>query len=106
MALIDAGCIYAGETLARDLERYADARLLGARTAGSSSSKRQWTFPSGIATVTFSTRTRWRTDGQPIEFNGIEPHTALEAVPKEVAQGLNPEIRRAEEYLAKASVGN
>lgn len=98
--LLDAGCISAGETLARDLARYADARLLGARTAGSSSSKRQWTFPSGIASVTFSTRGRSRTDGQPIEFNGIAPDVELEAVPEEVAQGLNSEIRRAEEYLA------
>jgi hypothetical protein len=98
--LLDAGCISAGETLARDLARSADARLLGARTAGSSSSKRQWTFPSGIASVTFSTRSRWRSDGQPIEFNGIAPDVELEAVPEEVAQGLNSEIRRAEEYLA------
>src|SRR5512143_3250484 len=45
--LLDAGCISAGETLARDLARNADARLIGARTAGASSSKRQWTFPSG-----------------------------------------------------------
>ena len=98
--LLDAGCISAGETLARDLARHANARLLGARTAGSSSSKRQWAFPSGIASVTFSTRSRWRNDGQPIEFNGIAPDVELEAVPEEVAQGLNSEIRRAEEYLA------
>jgi C-terminal processing protease CtpA/Prc len=98
--LLDAGCISAGETLARDLARHANARLLGARTAGSSSSKRQWTFPSGIASVTFSTRSRWGKDSQPIEFNGIAPDVELEAVPEEVAQGLNSEIRRAEEYLA------
>lgn len=98
--LLDAGCISAGETLARDLAHNAGARLLGARTAGSSSSKRQWTFPSGIASVTFSTRSRWRNDRQPIEFNGIAPDVELEAVPEEVAQGLNSEIRRAEEYLA------
>ena len=103
--LLDAGCISAGETLARDLARSADARLLGARTAGSSSSKRQWTFPSGIASLTFSTRSRWRNDGQPIEFNGIAPDIELEAVPEEVAQGVNSEIRRAEEYLAGAVSG-
>ncbi len=98
--LIDAGCISAGETLARDLAKTAEARLFGAHTAGSSSSKRQWTFPSGIASVTFSTRSRWRNDGQPVEFNGVAPDVELEAVPEEVAQGLNSEIRRAEEYLA------
>jgi hypothetical protein len=98
--LIDAGCISAGETLARDLARHAGARLLGSPTAGSSSSKRTWTFPSGIASVTFSTRSRWRTDGQPIEFNGIVPDVEIEAVPEEVARGLNSEILRAEEHLA------
>jgi C-terminal processing protease CtpA/Prc len=100
VALIDAGCISAGETLARDLAQLAGARLMGSRTAGASSSKRQWQFPSGIASVTFSTRSRWRGDGQPIEFNGITPDEEIEAVPEEVAQGLNSEILRAEAYLS------
>ncbi len=77
------------------------ARLIGSRTAGASSSKRQWSFPSGVGTVTFSTRSRWRADGQPIEFNGIQPDEEVEAVPEEVACGLNSEILRAEEYLAR-----
>lgn len=101
VALIDAGCISAGETLARDLARFAEARLMGSKTAGASSSKRQWTFPSGMATVTLSTRSRWRHDGQPIEFNGIAPEVEIEAVPEEVARGQNSEIRQAEEYIAK-----
>jgi len=100
--LIDAGCMSAGETLARDLARLAEARLLGSRTAGSSSAKREWAFPSGVATVTFSTRSRWRNDRKPIEFNGIEPDEEVEAVPEEVARGLNSAICRAEEYLRKA----
>ncbi len=99
--IIDAGCFSAGETLARDLARCADARLFGSRTAGASSAKRTWTFPSGITSVTFSRRSRWRNDGQPIEFNGIEPHEKVEAVPEEVAKGLNSAICRAEEYLTK-----
>jgi len=103
VALIDAGCISAGETLARDLAQLAGARLMGSRTAGASSSKRQWQFPSGMATVTFSTRSRWRNDGQPIEFNGIAPDEEIEAVPEEVARGLNSEILRVEEYLLRAA---
>ena len=103
VALIDAGCISAGETLARDLAQLAGAHLMGSRTAGASSAKRQWPFPSGIATVTFSTRSRWRGDGQPIEFNGIAPDAEIEAVPEEVARGLNSEILRAEEYLVRAA---
>ncbi len=87
VAIIDAGCISAGETLARDLVELAGARLIGSRTAGASSSKRQWQFPSAIGTVTFSTRSRWRGDGQPIEFNGITPVEEIEAVPEEVQRG-------------------
>jgi hypothetical protein len=105
VALTDAGCISAGETLARDLARIAGARLLGARTAGASSSKRQWQFPSGIASVTFSVRSRWRGDGQPIEFNGIVPDAEIEAVPEEVARGLNSEILRAQEFMRKVGDG-
>jgi len=101
VGLIDAGCISAGETLARDLAQHAQARLLGSRTAGASSSKRTWAFPSGIAKVRFSVRSRWRSDGQPIEYNGIAPDVEVEAVPEEVAQGLNSEILRAEESLRR-----
>ncbi|MBC8405333.1 MAG: hypothetical protein H8E15_08915 [Planctomycetes bacterium] len=95
----DAGCISAGETLIRDFIRYAEAHFIGTPTAGSSSSKKEWQFPSGIATVKFSTRSRFGPDGEPIEFNGIKPHTIVEAVPEEVLAGKNSEILRAVEYL-------
>ena len=99
--LIDAGCISAGETLARDFRRYSGARLFGTKSAGSSSSKRQWKFPSGIAVVSFSQRSRWRSDRKPIEFNGIDPDELVEPVPEEVAAGINSAIRRAEEHLIR-----
>lgn len=99
--LIDAGCMSAGETLARDLVQAAQAKLFGSATAGASSSKRVWQFPSGVASVVMATRSRWRADGQPIEFNGIVPDVEVEAVPEEVAKGLNSEILRAQEYLAQ-----
>jgi len=98
-AILDAGCISAGETVARDLVKLAEARLFGARTAGSSTSKRSWEFPSGIATVRFSRRSRFGPDGRPIEFNGIAPHVEVEAVPEEVLAGKNSEILRAEEWI-------
>ena len=97
--LIDSGTISAGETLARDFRREAKAKLLGQKTAGCSSSKRQWTFPSGIATISMARRSRWRNDRKPIEFNGIEPDIYIEPIPKEVAEGKNSEIERAMEYL-------
>jgi hypothetical protein len=98
--IIDAGCTSAGETMARDLVRYANARLFGSPTAGSSSSKRTWSFPSGLATLSLPRRSRWGISGRPIEFNGIRPDENVEAVPEEVQGGLNSAILKAEEYLA------
>jgi C-terminal processing protease CtpA/Prc len=100
--IIDAGCVSAGETVARDLARHAEARLFGSTTAGSSSSKRTWAFPSGIASITMSTRSRWRNDGEPIEFNGIVPDVLVECTPEEVALGWNSALLRAKEYLREA----
>lgn len=97
--LIDAGCISAGETLARDFRRYADARLFGSTSGGSSSSKRTWSFPSCIASIQFPVRSRWRSDGKPIEFNGIDPDVEVEAVPEELRAGKNSAILRAHEYI-------
>ena len=97
--IIDAGCISAGETLARDFVNYADGRIFGTVSAGSSSSKKDWTFPSGIATVKFSTRSRSGIDGKVIEFHGITPHEVTEVVPEEALTGENSSIKRAEEYL-------
>ncbi len=38
-------------------------------------------------------------DGQPIEYQGIEPDEYVEALPEDVARGLNTCIRCAEQYL-------
>jgi C-terminal processing protease CtpA/Prc len=100
--IIDAGCISAGETFARDLRQYAGAKLFGETTAGASSSKYTWAFPSGIATVTLPSRSRWRADGEPIEFNGITPDFLVEANPEDVAAGHNTAIESARQYLEKA----
>lgn len=99
--LIDAGCISAGETLARDLTRICGARLFGEATAGASSAKRQWSFPSGLATLMLSVRGRAGTDGKTIEFNGVTPDETVEAVPEEVQAGKNSTVLRAEEFLSK-----
>jgi hypothetical protein len=97
--ITDAGCISAGETLARDFVNIAEAQIFGTVSAGSSSSKKNWTFPSGIATVKFSTRSRSGLDGKVIEFYGITPHEITEVVPEEALAGENSSIKRAEEYL-------
>lgn len=99
VVIIDAGCASAGETLARDFRRCANAFIIGTKTAGSSSSKSSWTFPSGIATLTIPVRSRWRSDGQPIEFNGIDPDLVVNAVPEELKSGKNSAILRAHQYI-------
>lgn len=101
--LLDAGCISAGETLARDLITLAGARSFGETSAGASSAKREWSFPSGIATIRFSTRSRSGPGGTPLEFHGIVPDVLVEAVPEEAQAGRNSAILRAEEYLQSGS---
>lgn len=100
--IIDAGCMSAGETFARDLRATAGATLFGTPTAGSSSSKYTWTFPSGIATVRLPSRSRWRADGEPIEYNGIAPDIEVEPDPADVAAGRNTAIERARAFLEEA----
>ena len=102
--IVDAGCMSAGETLARDFQVGAKAKVFGQASAGASSAKRTWTFPSGIASVVIPTRSRGRADGKLIEFNGIEPDVALEADPEEVRAGKNSEILRAEAYFLEQPV--
>jgi len=97
--IIDAGCVSAGETLARDFRTKAHARLFGQLTAGSSSSKYSWSFPSGIATLSLPTRSRFRADRKPIEFHGITPDEIVHPVPDDLQEGVNTCIRRAEAWL-------
>ncbi len=99
--IIDAGSVSAAETFSRDLVNVCKARVFGARTAGSSSSKKVWRFPSGIASIRYSVRSRSGVGGQPIEFHGIEPDVELEADPEDVAAGRNTEIVAALAWLKK-----
>lgn len=108
--LIDAGCFSAGETFARDLVHQAGARLFGRTTAGSSTSKRRWELPSGLATFTLPTRSRYGVSiggkRRLIEFHGIDPDVVVEAVPEEVAAGKNSAILRAEAWIRGEAGGD
>lgn len=92
--LIDAGCISAGETFARDLVEKANAKLYGQTTAGSSSTKKVVELWDGKLHVRFSIGTR-RGLGKTIEFHGIAPHVDVEANPDEVLAGKNSTLERA-----------
>lgn len=99
--LLDPGCISAGETVARDFKKERNATLFGETTAGSSTQKRTFAFPSGVAALQYSVRSRFGPGGIAIEFNGVAPDVALEADPDEVRAGKNTEIERATEWILK-----
>lgn len=98
--LVDAGCISAGETFARDLYRHAKARVFGQTSAGSSSTKKVVDLLGGKLQVRYSVGTRSGIQ-KSIEFWGIEPHVPVEADPEEVRAGKNSTLERALEYLRK-----
>lgn len=100
IALIDGGTVSAGETFARDLVTLGRAKLYGSRTAGSSGKKRVWKSANGKIAVRYTYRS-FTGLKKPIEFHGIEPDIAVEAVPEEVAAGKNSAIERALERLTK-----
>ncbi len=99
--IIDSGTVSAGETFARDLVNQCGAKLYGQRTAGASSTKDEFTFPSGLATIRYSVGTRGSYDGTPIEYNGVKPHVELEPDPRVLAQGKNYEIEYVRAMLIK-----
>lgn len=99
--ITDAGCISAGETMIRDLVGIHEARVFGTTSAGSSSSKKSWEFPSKIATIVYSTRSRGGLEGKPIEFNGIAPHEEVEPRSEDMLAGRNTEILAAEAWILK-----
>jgi len=57
-------------------------------------------FPSGIAKVRLSTRTRSGLDGKGIEFLGIEPHERVEYEPEDLRAGEDTFVLRARAWLA------
>ena len=97
--IIDGGTISAGETFARDLAEDQSARLFGETTSGASSTKQEFTLPSGFATIRYSTGTRRGLRGKSIEFHGIEPHEVVTPDPADLFAGKNTEIERAKAWL-------
>ena len=102
-AIIDGGCVSAGETFTRDLVQICKARTFGGVTAGSSSSKQVFEFPSGIAKIRYSVRSRTGPDGKGIEYRGILPDKPVEADPELLAQGKNTGLEAALAWVAAES---
>ena len=104
VVIIDAGVRSAGETVAGMFKEERRAYVIGETpTAGMSSQKVRLQLPSGLCSVNFSVRSNMSryNDRRGIEGIGIPPHETVPYDPRELARGIDTQIRRAEELLAK-----
>ena len=103
VVIVDAGVASAGETVAGMFKEDGRAYMIGdSPTAGMSSSKQTVPVPSGLFSVyvsVFSNKARFN-KGKGIEGIGVQPHEIVPYDPKELAGGVDTQIRRAEELLA------
>jgi C-terminal processing protease CtpA/Prc len=102
VVIADAGTRSAGETIAGMFKEDGRGYLIGdSPTAGMSSQKTTIPVPSGLFAVTFavaSNKGRFN-NGQGIEGIGVPPNELVPYSPAELAQGVDTQIRRAEELL-------
>lgn len=102
VVIVDAGVRSAGETVAGMFKEDGRAYMIGdAPTAGMSSQKATATVPSGLFTVRFSigsNKGRFN-GGKGIEGIGVPPHELTPYEARDLASGVDTQIRRAEELL-------
>jgi C-terminal processing protease CtpA/Prc len=102
VVIFDAGVASAGETVGGMFKEDGRAYAIGdSATAGMSSSKKTLTVPSGLITVrvsVFSNKARFN-GGRGIEGIGVPPNEIVPYNAKELANGTDTQIRRAEELL-------
>ena len=94
----------AGETVGGMFKEDGRAYMIGdAPTAGMSSSKKTLPVPSGLFSAyysVYSNKARFN-KGRGIEGVGVPPNEVVEYDAKDLAAGVDTQIRRAEELLAK-----
>jgi hypothetical protein len=104
VVIVDAGCVSAGETGAGIFKEDGRAYMIGeSPTAGMSSQKTEIELPSGLFTLYVSVgsnKSRFNA-GKGIEGIGVIPHEIVEYSPKDLANGVDTLIARAEALLAK-----
>ena len=104
VVIVDAGVCSAGETVAGQFKEDGRAYMIGdSPTAGMSSQKTEFEVPSGLVKVRFavaSNKGRFN-GGKGIEGIGVPPDELVPYVPDELRKGVDTQIRRAEELLAK-----
>jgi C-terminal processing protease CtpA/Prc len=104
VVIVDAGVRSAGETVAGMLKEDGRAFMIGPEaTAGMSSQKTTIELPSGLfhLYVSVGSNKRQFNGGKGIEGIGVAPHEIVPYDPTDLASGIDSEIRRAEELLAK-----
>jgi hypothetical protein len=104
VVIYDAGVCSAGETVGGMFKEDGRAYAIGdTPTAGMSSSKKTLPMPSGLFSAyfsVFSNKARFN-KGRGIEGVGVPPNEIVPYDPKDLTAGVDTEIRRAEELLAK-----
>jgi C-terminal processing protease CtpA/Prc len=109
VVILDAGVASAGETVGGMFKEDGRAYAIGdSATAGMSSSKQTLALPSGLFSAYFavhSNKARFNA-GRGIEGIGIPPNEIVPYDPKDLAAGVETQIRRAEELLSKGFPAN
>lgn len=108
VVIVDAGVRSTGETVSGTFKEDGRAYMIGdTPTAGMSSQKKDITVPSGLFGVHFAVRSNKQrfNGGKGIEGIGVPPHEFVQYDPADLAEGVDTEIRRAEELLTKGFPG-
>jgi C-terminal processing protease CtpA/Prc len=104
VVIVDAGVVSAGETVSGMLKEDGRAYMIGPEaTAGMSSQKTTIDLPSGLFQLYVSVgsnKGRFN-NGKGIEGIGVAPHEVVPYDPADLANGVDTQIKRADELLSK-----
>jgi C-terminal processing protease CtpA/Prc len=104
VVIVDGGVRSAGETLLGSFKEDGRGWMIGeSPTAGMSSSKETLELPSGLFSIYFSVHSNKArfNGGKGVEGIGVVPHEIVPFEAKDLAAGVDTQIRRAEEILAR-----
>jgi C-terminal processing protease CtpA/Prc len=104
VVIVDAGTFSSGETVSGMFKEDGRAYMIGeSATSGSSSQKTTLEVPSGFFKAYFSVKSNKNkfNNGRGIEGIGVPPNEIVYYDPKDLANGIDTLIKRAEELLQK-----
>jgi C-terminal processing protease CtpA/Prc len=108
VVIVDATTVSAGETASGIFKEDGRAYMIGSSpTAGMSSSKTTIELPSGLFALYVSVRSNKHrfNGGKGIEGIGVIPHETVDYDPRDLAEGKDTLILRAEKLLARYPAG-